>query len=156
MISQTAEYALRAVVCLASRPDAALTAQQIAAFTKVPVGYLSKVLQALGRGGVVNSQRGLHGGFTLVKPPEQLTVLEIIKAVDPIKRITRCPLDLAAHGKNLCPLHRRLDDAMATAEKAFGDSVIAELLNEETQSRPLDLARVSCAGPVASAQPVTE
>ena len=64
MISQTAEYALRAIVYLAGQ-ELPQTTQQIAATTRVPAGYLSKVLQALARGGLVHSQRGLHGGFTL-------------------------------------------------------------------------------------------
>lgn len=144
MISQTAEYALRAVVCLASKPDLAFTTQQIAAATKVPAGYLSKVLQALGRAGVVQSQRGLHGGFTLSKTPAEITVLEVVNAVDPVKRITKCPLGLEAHGANLCPLHRRLDLAIAQMEKAFRESVIAELITEPNESRPLDLVFPGC------------
>lgn len=145
MISQTAEYALRAVVYLASQRGAALTTQQIAAATKVPAGYLSKVLQALGRAGLVTSQRGLHGGFTLARPPEELTVLEVINSVDPVKRIEKCPLDLAAHGNRLCPLHRRLDDAIGMVEQALGQSTISELLAEPTESRPLDLDRICTA-----------
>ncbi|MEP0841443.1 MAG: Rrf2 family transcriptional regulator [Phycisphaerae bacterium] len=144
MISQTAEYALRAVVCLASRPADALTTQQIAAVTKVPAGYLSKVLQALGRAGLVTSQRGLHGGFALARPAGQVNVLEVINAVDPVKRIEKCPLDLAAHGVKLCPLHRRLDDAIGQMEKAFRESVIAELIEEDAATRPLDLVFPGC------------
>src|SRR5688572_19877331 len=103
MVSQTAEYALRAVVCLGSQADTPMTTQQIADATRVPAGYLSKVLQALGRAGLVHSQRGLHGGFTLGRPMDQLSVLDVINAVDPLKRIERCPLGLATHGTNLCP-----------------------------------------------------
>lgn len=148
MISQTAEYALRAAVCLAGRKEA-LTTQQIAAATRVPAGYLSKVLQALGRAGVVDSQRGLHGGFTLARSAEELTVLEVINAVDPVKRIEKCPLGLQRHGIRLCPLHKRLDDAIGLVEQAFGSSTIAELLTEQTESRPLDMGACTCAGPVA-------
>ena len=57
--------------------------------------------------------------------------------VDPIRRNTTCPLGLAAHGKHLCPLHRRLDNAMASMEKAFADSTLAEILHEPTTSVPL-------------------
>jgi Rrf2 family protein len=129
MFSQTAEYALRAVVYLASRPAAAQTTQQIAEATRVPAGYLSKVLQGLARAGVVHAQRGLHGGFTLALPPERLTVLDVLQAVDPIRRIRSCPLGLKGH-VNLCPLHRRLDNALAMVEDALRSSTIAELLAE--------------------------
>src|SRR5579871_6722562 len=80
MFSQTAEYALRAVVFLASQEGKPRTTQEIALATKVPIGYLSKVMQGLGRKGLVHSQRGLHGGFTLARSAEELTVLDIIQA----------------------------------------------------------------------------
>ena len=137
MLSQTAEYALRSVVCLATYPDTPLTTPQIAKVTKVPASYLSKVLQALGKGGIVRSQRGLHGGFTLAREPGHLNLLEVINAVDPVQRIERCPLDLNAHGTNLCPLHKRINDAHALIENAFQETTIAELLNQPTQSKPL-------------------
>ena len=136
MISQTAEYALRAIVFLAGQ-DEPQTTQQIAEVTRVPAGYLSKVLQNLAREGLVHSQRGLHGGFTLTKPPKRLTVWEVIDAVDPIQRIRSCPLGLKSHGANLCPMHRRLDDAMADVEKAFRRSTVAELLADPNPSKPL-------------------
>ena len=136
MISQTAEYALRAVVFLAGQSEAKTT-QQIADVTRVPIGYLSKVMQTLARNGFVQSQRGLHGGFTLLHAPKDLTVWEVIQAVDPMQRIRTCPLGLKAHGTNLCAMHRRLDDAMALVEKAFQSSTVAELLEDPNPSKPL-------------------
>ena len=128
MISNTAEYALRAIVHLATRAGTAHTAQQIAAITKVPPGYLSKVLQDLAKAGVVISQRGPNGGFTLARSPEAISVLEVINAVDPIQRIRTCPLGLPEHGTKLCTLHQRLDDAMAYVEQMFGNSTMADML----------------------------
>ncbi len=136
MISQTAEYALRAVVFLASQNDPQ-TNQQIAAATRVPAGYLSKVLQNLARAELVQSQRGLHGGFTLLKQPKKISVWDVINAVDPLQRIRSCPLGLKSHGVNLCPMHRRLDDAMESVERAFRNSTVAELLADPNPSRPL-------------------
>lgn len=138
MFSQTAEYALRAVVYLASQDDEARTTQQIATATKVPTGYLSKVMQGLGRANLVQSQRGLHGGFILTRSPDELTVLDIIQAVDPIQRIKSCPLGLEGH-INLCPLHRRLDQAMKLVEEALRKSSIAELLAEPERSRGIPI-----------------
>ena len=137
MISQTAEYALRAIAHLAGQPDEAQTTQQIAEVTHVPLSYLSKVLQALARAGLIRSQRGLHGGFLLLKHPETLTVYDVVQAVDPLQRITTCPLGLKAHGTHLCPLHRRLDDALSLVEQSFRDSTMADLLREPTTSKPL-------------------
>lgn len=129
MISQTAEYALRAIVYLADQAETPQTTQQIAAVTLVPAGYLAKVMQGLVRAGLVRAQRGLHGGFNLVIPAAELTVLDVVQAVDPLRRITRCPLGLKGHTA-LCPLHRRLDGAVAMVEQALRSSTIAELLRE--------------------------
>lgn len=137
MFSQTVEYALRAVVHLAGAAPAAQTTDQIAKTTRIPRAYLSKVLQSLRRANVVQSQRGLGGGITLVKTPEELTILEVVNAVEPIERIRSCPLGLAAHGVRLCPLHKRLDQALAMVEEAFGNTTLAEVLKEPTRSKPL-------------------
>jgi Rrf2 family protein len=138
MFSQTAEYALRAVVYLASRPSQPQTAQQIARATKVRVGYLSKVMQLLCRRHLVHSQRGLHGGFTLSRPAEELTVFDVVQAVDAIHRIDSCPLGLKGH-VNLCPLHRRLDHAISLVQEALRQSTIAELLAEPDRARGIPI-----------------
>ncbi|MFM8893074.1 MAG: Rrf2 family transcriptional regulator [Planctomycetia bacterium] len=84
-----------------------------------------------------NHERRAGGGFTLARMPAKLRILEIVQAVDPICRITTCPLGLAAHGKRLCPLHKRLEDALTEMEKAFAASTLAEILAEPTRSVPL-------------------
>jgi Rrf2 family protein len=127
MVSQTAEYALRAVVYLAGQAGPQTTSQ-IAKATHVPAGYLAKVMQSLGRAGVVRSQRGLNGGFTLTLPPAKLSILGVVNAVEPIRRITECPLGIPSHGRRLCPLHHRLDQAAAVVEKAFRETTVAELI----------------------------
>ncbi|OYW19194.1 MAG: transcriptional regulator [Planctomycetales bacterium 12-60-4] len=124
MFSQTVEYALRAVVFLADRAPRACTTDQISEVTKVPKPYLSKVLQGLARGGVVQTQRGVGGGVTLVKSPEDLTILEVVNAVEPIQRIRTCPLGLSSHG-------------LASVENAFRETTLAEILAEPTTSIPL-------------------
>jgi Rrf2 family protein len=137
MFSQTVEYALRVVVYLASLNAAPATTRQIAAVTKVPEGYLAKVLQGLGRAGLIQSQRGLHGGSVLALAPEKLSLYDVIEAVQPIQRIRFCPLTLDSHGVKLCALHKRLDEAMAMVERAFREATIAELLVEPCAVRPL-------------------
>jgi DNA-binding IscR family transcriptional regulator len=86
---------------------------------------------------IVNSQRGLGGGFVLAREPERVTVLDVINAVEPIPRIRTCPLHLSSHAVRLCPLHQRLDDALATVERVFADSTLAEMLTGDRPERPL-------------------
>ena len=137
MISQTLEYALRAVVYLADGGEEPRTTQQIAAATRVPPAYLSKVMQGLSRGKLVHSQRGLHGGFTLAREPKDITIWDVAEVIEPIERIRECPLGLASHRLRLCPLHKRLDDAIALIERAFRETTVAEVLAEPTTSKPL-------------------
>lgn len=137
MFSQTTEYALRVVVFLATLRNQPATTRQIAAATKVPEGYLSKILQQLSRAKVVHSQRGLHGGSVLAKDPAELSVYDVVTSVNPLPRIETCPLGLKSHGAKLCPLHRRLDDAIGMVEKAFRDSTIADLIADTSASIPL-------------------
>ena len=137
MFSQTVEYALRAVVFLADHAPTACTTDQISTATQVPKPYLSKVLQNLGRNNIVRSQRGIGGGVTLVKMPNELTILEVVNAVEPIERIHTCPLGLKSHGTKLCPLHQRMDEALEMVEKSFNQTTVAEMLAEPGGSHPL-------------------
>ena len=132
MFSRTAEYALRAVVFLAEGSETRYTTQAIAHTTQIPPGYLSKVLNSLARAGVLTAQRGLYGGFILSRSPTQISVLEVIQAVDPLKRIVKCPLNLEAHKDQLCPLHSRLDASIAMIQADLERSSIADLLSRPT------------------------
>jgi Rrf2 family transcriptional regulator, nitric oxide-sensitive transcriptional repressor len=137
MFSQTVEYALRAVVHLADQSPSPRTTDQIATATRVPKAYLSKVIQGLCHANIVQSKRGIGGGVALVKSPSELTILDVVNSVEPIARIRQCPLGLKTHGVRLCPLHKRMDNALAMVESAFRATTLAELLAEPTSSHPL-------------------
>jgi Rrf2 family protein len=109
----------------------------LAKVTQVPPAYLVKVLQALVKAGIVRTQRGIGGGVALTRDPDQLTILDIVNVVDPIRRIKTCPLDLATHGTKLCPLHRRMDAALAQVEQAFRSTTLAEVLGDPSTIKPL-------------------
>lgn len=137
MFSQSVDYALRATVCLAMNPDRLLTTDQVSRITKVPSPYLAKIMKSLSNAGIVSSQRGVKGGSQLAKAPELITVLHVINAVDPLRRIDYCPLGLANHGINLCPMHHKLNDAISVVEKVLGESSIRDLITAPTKSIPM-------------------
>lgn len=137
MVSQSAEYALRAMVWLAAHTESPLTTEQIAEATGVPASYLSKIMQILGRAKLVNSQPGPRGGFRLASQPEEVSILTVVNAVDPIERIRECPLHLRQHKLRLCPLHYRLDAARALVEDAFRGCSLADVLQECGDDPPL-------------------
>ncbi len=146
MFTQTVEYALRAMVCLAASPGEPQSNAQIAVTTKVPSAYLSKVLQKLAKAELVHGQRGVQGGFVLARPAAETTILQIVSAVDPIQRIHTCPLGLESHGVRLCPLHKKMDQALAQVESAFASTTLAAILAEPSDSIPLcDFPRPRCA-----------
>jgi len=137
MISQTAEYALRTIVWLAGQDGVPQTTKQIAAATRVPSGYLAKILQNLGRAGLVKSQRGIHGGFTLAQNPHAMSPLDVLNSIDPLRRIEQCPLGIVGHDTELCPLHRRLDDAIAHIESVLASTKISELVAKTHMAKSL-------------------
>ena len=94
-------------------------------------------MQSLAKAGLVTSQRGRGGGFILTRPPGQISVLDVVTAVDPLHRIADCPLGIQAHGTKLCPLHRKLDDAIRMVEEAFASTTIGEILADASPIRPL-------------------
>lgn len=127
MISSTATYALRAAVYLAGQPDRYANRTAISAATQVPHEYLLKVMNQLDAAELVESRPGPGGGYRLSKPAAEITVLEVVLAVDTIPRISECPLGIQEH-EQLCPLHQLLDDASQLVEEAFAKTRLSDLL----------------------------
>jgi Rrf2 family protein len=121
MFSQTVEYALRAMVQLAADAPQASTTRQIAAKTKVPSAYLAKVLQSMRRAGLIHSRRGVGGGVTLAHEPKDISLLEVIDAVEPLKRG-------GGKTRRASPLQRTLDAALGEVRKMFLATSLADML----------------------------
>lgn len=136
MLSKTAEYALRAVMCLAGDEGQSKSADVLAERTKAPRRYLNRVLQDLAAAGLVSSKPGPGGGYFLTDNPAQISLLSVVSAVAPVERIRECPLGLKSH-KELCPLHAELDKAYAATEKAFAGVTIQDMLESTSPVIPL-------------------
>jgi Rrf2 family transcriptional regulator, iron-sulfur cluster assembly transcription factor len=107
-LTRAADYATRVMVHLAGLPPGSRASlPELAAAVEVPDHFLSKVLQALGRNGLIQSQRGASGGFVLSADPERISLLDVVEAIEgPIRlnlclgpgegctRISRCPVHL--------------------------------------------------------------
>lgn len=130
MISQTVEYALRAMGYLAFLREKAVNCQTISKATHVPQGYLAKVMRDLVCAHLVRSFRGPHGGFTLARGPETITLLDIVNAVDPIRRIQCRPLENPLYTR-LSSLHRCLDDAVAHIEQTLRLTTLGSALSRD-------------------------
>lgn len=136
MLSKTAEYALRAVVCLAANAGQTASADVLAAKTKTPRSYLTRVLQDLAAAGLVQSRPGPGGGYELARDVAEVTILDVVNAVSPLERIRTCPLGLPSH-TSLCPLHREIDKAYAATEAAFRGVTLKSLLESTSPIIPL-------------------
>ena len=129
MLSNTAEYALRIMIVLAEDLEGPQTSEQIAAATKVSGDYAVKILQWLGRAGLVRGRRGRGGGFYLRCDPTSTTLLDIVNVIDPLERITTCPLGRDAHRNKLCPLHSRLDEIIGILTDSLADMTIQDVID---------------------------
>ena len=82
-ISAKADYAVRAAVELAAAPDGRpVKAERIATRQEMPLNFLENILGELRHAGIVRSRRGIDGGFWLARDPDEVTVADVIRAID--------------------------------------------------------------------------
>jgi Rrf2 family protein len=92
VLSTTAQYALRAMVYIASQPpDRPVLAREIAARTDVPIQYLSRILSEAVKEGLLESARGIGGGFRLARPSHTIRLLDILAPYDDVVGRAKCP-----------------------------------------------------------------
>ncbi len=98
-ISAKADYAVRAVVELAASPDGApVKAERVANAQGIPLNFLENILGELRHSGIVRSQRGAEGGFRLAKPADQVTIADVIRAVEgPLATVRGGPPEESAY-----------------------------------------------------------
>ena len=133
MLSQTAEYALRALVLLAERPaGSSARVGELARALDIPQNYLSKTLGALSRTGVVTSTRGKGGGFALARPATQISLLDVI---DPFDRLGDRPACLMGQGEcseaKACAAHHTWKAVSAKVHAFFLQTTLADLVKQE-------------------------
>ncbi|MCC6347783.1 MAG: Rrf2 family transcriptional regulator [Nitrospirales bacterium] len=105
-ISREADYAIRCIIYMAQEPDTLHLITDIAASQEVPKSFLAKILQKLARAGIVSSTRGVNGGFTLSRRPADITLLDVIEAVQGPLALNACVIDRkACTRKEACSVH---------------------------------------------------
>jgi len=107
LFSKTCEYAIQAMIYIAcNKSDKPVLLQDISKDMRIPRHYLSKVLAPLAREGLIDSKKGIYGGILLGKPPEQIKLMDIIRAIDGYQFIEKCIIGFpVCDDKNPCPLH---------------------------------------------------
>ena len=122
MLSQTAEYALRAMTQLAiDAPNSSITLD-VAKRTQVPGTYLTKVFQTLNHAGLVTTRRGIGGGVKLARPPKRISLLEIVNAVEPLIRKGNDP-----RGAAFAPFNRKMGALTDQLRKGLAATSLADV-----------------------------
>ena len=81
-VSAKTDYAVRAAIELAASPDGPVKGERIAQAQEIPLKFLENILGDLRHAGIVRSQRGVEGGYWLARPPSEITLADVIRAVD--------------------------------------------------------------------------
>jgi Rrf2 family protein len=129
MFSRPAEYAIRAMTFLALQPPGKLSgAREIARAEDVPIPFLWKILQNLARRRLIRSFKGLHGGYELASPAHEISVKDIVRAMDNSAAAEGCVLGLAeCSEKNPCPLHESWKDIRGRLTEMMEQTTVADL-----------------------------
>lgn len=118
MLTQTAEYALRAMGALAARKGQTIPATELASQADVPPPYLAKIMQQLASENLVTGRRGIGGGYTLSVDPEEVTALDVIRAVSPIREPAQ-EGEMALRQDGFGGLDRSIDQAAQAVIRVF-------------------------------------
>jgi len=143
--SRECEYAVRGMVALAGEPRGqALTLQEVAAGHNLPPGFLSKIFQKLVRHGLIQSHRGVQRGYTLAHPAPEITLRQILEAIEGPDLFDRCVFSHrpCMGEENPCLLHKAWQDLRPQVQAAFERTTLQDVVEaRKTVSPPPAAAR---------------
>lgn len=131
MLTRTGGYALHAALAIAQSQagDGPVRAQDVAAKLEIPANYLAKILQSLARSGILVSERGRKGGFRLSRPPDQITLMQVVEGFENLGPARQCLLGRGTcSDDNGCPAHAEWKAASAPAFTFFETRTLADLM----------------------------
>ncbi len=130
-INQATDYGFRAVLFLATQPAGEVVeAQAIANSQVVPMRFLLKIMPSLIKAGIVRSQRGVGGGYALAREPKDITLLDVLEAIEGPIYLNRCLMDedlCSKQGPPACLVHQALANIQQQLIDAFASYSFADL-----------------------------
>lgn len=128
-LTNLADYAVVLMCEIANAPDR-VSAQSLSAATNIPVPSVSKILNALGRGNLLVSHRGLKGGFALARPTDDISVADIVEAIDGPIALTHCtePEDNDCGYTNICSMRPKWQVINGAVRDALVDVKLTSLI----------------------------
>lgn len=130
----TTDYAFRVALHLACNEGRVVSRREISEHNNVTTMFLQKIMAALMEGGLVTSYRGASGGFTLSRPADQITLLDILEAMEGKVVLNRCLADYGACSRMAaphCAVHRRLTQVQEIFRRELAAIRLSELAQDE-------------------------
>lgn len=144
MLSNSCKYGIRAVVYLASRPQGnnKTGIKQISKDLDLPTPFLAKILQQLAKQKILDSSKGPHGGFSLLKDPKKITLLDIVKTIDGDEIFTNCLIHNETckcldENKNTCILHDDYSVLRTELVSLFGTRTVFDLVKNAGNAKKI-------------------
>ena len=137
-LSRMTDYGVVLLSSMAQRPDCLSTAPDLADRTMLPAPTVAKILKALAKGQVIVATRGAQGGYSLARPADEITVAEIIAALDGPVALTACVdgSDDNCSVERLCPLAGGWNRINLAVKAALDEVSLADLISECGLSDP--------------------
>jgi Rrf2 family protein len=137
-LSQTTGYAIRALACLSEACCARQTTSQIARCSGVPRPYLAKIITTLARHGLLRARRGVRGGNALARPPEAISLLEVVEAIEGPDWLGPCLLGLAEEcsDRPACPTRAFWQRAREEIRAELARTTLADYLRFQHARHP--------------------
>jgi Rrf2 family protein len=135
MLSSTCKYGIRAVTYIASKSKnkGKIGIKQISEDLNLPTPFLAKILQLLAKQKILSSSKGPHGGFSLLKDPKNITLLDIVMTIDGSDPFDNCIIHNGScksvdDEKLICPIHDDYARIRANLIKLFSKKTIYSLV----------------------------
>ncbi|NIM68998.1 MAG: SUF system Fe-S cluster assembly regulator [Xanthomonadales bacterium] len=136
-ISKLTDYAIVVMVELGESPGAVLSAQALAERSHLELPTVSKVLKLLARHGLVRSYRGAHGGYRVTRPTAEISVAEIIGAIEGPIAMTECSVEVGlCSQEHVCGLRSNWQRISAAVARAMEEVSLAEMSRPARPSEP--------------------
>lgn len=132
-ITRQADYALRAMLYLARLdPNQRAATSQIAEDQEIPPSFLAKIISQLSIAGLIHTSRGARGGVSLARKPKDVSLLDVVEAIDGPITLNECTQDpsLCTFGDS-CPIHEVWCETQADLVRKLSASTFDKLLKRE-------------------------
>jgi Rrf2 family protein len=146
-LSQTTGYAVRALICLDQRRDRACLIRDVAHCAGIPKPYLARIINDLTYKGLVTAKRGYQGGITLARPARDISLLQVVEAIEGTDWIAPCLLGLNdCTDHKTCPTHVFWQGVCKQLKDIMGRTTLADVMvppSRKSASRRSGARRVS-------------